>query len=156
MSSPYEQAFEKAEESWAPIVGAFILEFGTIEDTVQLIISRNLADTCIEVGDLNSRLPNKLEILERIIKMSQSKETAQEEVLKSISAIKVLCGVRNMIAHNPLAIELEETKDGRMRFSRLLITGRKNPQKFESLDSLTHKLSELRKHRAVLFSLTVS
>jgi len=155
MSSPSEQAFEKAEESWAPIVGAFILEFGAIEDAVQLIVSRNLANTCIEVGDLNSKLLNKLEIFERVIKMSQSKETVQEEVLESISAIKALWDVRNMIAHNPLAIELEETKDGTMRFSRLLITGRKNPEKFESLDSLTHKLSELRRHRALLLSLIV-
>jgi hypothetical protein len=91
-------------------------------------------------------------VLECIIKMSQSKKQLKKRLLRALVPIKVLWDVQNMIAHNPLAIELEETKDGTMRFSRPLITGRKNPEKFESLDSLTHKLSELRTHRALLFS----
>lgn len=156
MNGPTAQHnFEEAEDLWAPVIGHFILEFATVEDFLHSVISWYLRDTHVTESDLREGMPGRLSLFKKIL--SGMVETQQDRVKleTSVKGVKNLVQTRNLLAHNSLSLEMEETHDGTIRAIGPVIAGRRDPATTITLGALRLKLSELKRHRNDIADLLV-
>lgn len=144
---PIENSFEQAEQVWAPVIGLFILEFGTVEDLLHSVISWYLRDKYVTELDLKEGLPNRLALFKKILQEILVTRQDQAKLNSCVEGIRDLVETRNLLAHNSLSLELEETKEGTLRAIGPVISGRRNPKKSITLGALKIKLETLKRHR---------
>jgi len=155
-SEPIEDAFERDEEKWAPLIGRFILEFANIEDSIHLVTSYHLAGTIIEHSDINERLGIRLNLCKKILEASVEDQCQKIKIQACFNCIQDLVQTRNLLAHNALSIVFEEGNDGHFRQIGPVIAGRKNINITIDFESLTAKLADLRSHRLELRDFVVT
>lgn len=149
-SEPVEDAFERDEEKWAPLIGRFILEFANIEDSIHHVTSCHLAGTIIEHSDINEKLGARINLCKKILDASVQDQRQKIKIQKCFKGINDLVQIRHLLAHNALSIVFEEGNDGHFRLIGPVIAGRKNINTTVDFESLTSKLDDLRSRRLEL------
>ena len=142
-----EDSFEQAELVWSPVIGQFILEFATIEDFLHSVISWYLRDKHVTEFDLKDGLPSRLSLFRKIIIEILESQQDKAKLSSAVEGIGALVKIRNLLAHNSLSLEMEETQEGTIRAIGPIISGRKDPSTSITLETLVLKLSELKRHR---------
>jgi hypothetical protein len=149
----HEHIFEQEEMVWAPAIGLFILEFATIEDFLHTVISWYLKDKHLVEADLKEGLPTRLTLFKKI--MNEVVQTQQDRLKleSSVEGVRKLITTRNLLAHNSLSLEMEETSDGSIKAIGPVVAGRRDPNMSLTLDALRLRLSEVKRHRNELADL---
>jgi hypothetical protein len=142
-----ENSFEQAEQVWAPVIGQFILEFATIEDFLHSVISEYLRDKHVTESDLKESLPSRLSLFKKIIFERLESHQDRQKLNSSVEGIGHLVKTRNLLAHNSLSLEMEETQEGTIRAIGPVISGRRDPNMTITLGTLRLRLSDLKRHR---------
>lgn len=142
-----EESFDEAEQVWAPVIGLFILEFATIEDFLHTVISWYLKDKHVTELDLKEGLPSRLTLFKKILLGVLETQQDRAKLESSVEGIRKLVDTRNLLAHNSLSLELEESKEGTLRAVGPIISGRRNPNNSITLSGLRSKLVTLKRHR---------
>ena len=110
-----ENSFEQAEQLWAPVIGLFILEFATIEDFLHTVISWYLEGKHMTEADLKDGLPTRLTLFKKIINEIIQSQQDRLKLESSVDGVRKLIHTRNLLAHNSLSLEMEETADGSIK-----------------------------------------
>ena len=147
MSDSYEDGFEQAEIAWAPVIGHFILEFATIEDFLHTVISWYLKDKHLMETDLKEGLPTRLTLFKKIMQGIVQSHQDRSKLESSVEGIRKLISIRNLLAHNSLSLEMEESADGSIRAIGPVVAGRRDVDLSLTLDALRLRLSEVKRHR---------
>jgi hypothetical protein len=142
-----EDSFELAEQVWAPVIGQFILEFATIEDFLHSIISEYLKNKHVTESDLKDSLPSRLSMFKKIVSERLDSQQDRQKLNSSVDGIANLVKTRNLLAHNSLSLEMEETQEGTIRAIGPVISGRRDPNMTITLGTLRLRLSDLKRHR---------
>ena len=142
-----EDSFELAEQVWAPVIGQFILEFATIEDFLHSIISEYLKDKHVTESDLKDSLPSRLSLFKKIVSERLDSQQDRQKLNSCIDGISNLVKTRNLLAHNSLSLEMEETQEGTIRAIGPIISGRRDLNMTITLGTLRLRLSDLKRHR---------
>ena len=142
-----EDSFEQAEQVWAPVIGQFILEFATVEDFLHSIISEYLKGKHVTESDLKDSLLNRLALFKKIVTERLGSQQDQQKLNSIVCGISNLVKTRNLLAHNSLSLEMEETQEGAIRAIGPIMAGRRDPNMTITLDALRLRLSDLKRHR---------
>ncbi|MFC0225667.1 hypothetical protein [Serratia aquatilis] len=88
-------------EKWAPVVGRFVLGFGSLEHQTYILLKRLVEPVTLKY---TSNLPFKTRVkfLREIILSDQTNNKYSQRYIKCIDSIIELIDMRNLIAHNPL------------------------------------------------------
>ena len=155
MNDPVEKSFEQTEQIWAPVIGSFILEFATIEDYLHSVISWYLSDKFLTEADLRESLTSRLSLFKKIMHSLIDMQHNRFQLENSVEGIRKLISIRNLLAHNSLSLEMEQTSEGSIREIGPIISGRRDPDSSITLDALKLKLFDIKRYRNDLEDLLV-
>lgn len=147
MSVTSEHVFEEEEKVWAQPIGLFILEFATIEDFLHTVISWYLKDKHFLEADLKEGLATRLSLFKRIMNDFVQTQPDRSKLESSVEGVRKLIPIRNLLAHNSLSLEMEETSDGSIKAIGPVVAGRRDPNMSLTLEALRMRLSEVKRHR---------
>ncbi|MEW7972759.1 MAG: hypothetical protein AB2821_04660 [Candidatus Thiodiazotropha endolucinida] len=140
MSTP--SAVDKHAEEWEAFVGKAILRFGDIE-----LISVKCLSVLPE--DQISESASRLEFGRRtdlIIELLEARESLSDHLgilLKGLKRAKQLSQIRNLIAHNPVMLDIYTTEDESRIITRHTITSARTGKKSIDLEELKEFASEV-------------
>lgn len=106
-----EVDFEAEERKFAPLVGRAILDFGRIE-FCSLQAAEILPHETILKTAANLPLTARLDLLIEIFQGRRKKGEAVNRFIALLQICKKLTKTRNIIAHNPLLVEMSFPKGG--------------------------------------------
>jgi hypothetical protein len=150
-SEEVDAAFESAEDSWAPIIGKFILEFGSVEECLHSVIFGPVRGSQVSVSGKEDRLVKKLQLFQRIVGEKLDEQDVQSKLKECVDGLGKLIRTRNLLAHNSLALEFWETEEGVLKIVGPVIYGRKCPTFSVTFDVLTLQLKELKRYRKIMY-----
>jgi hypothetical protein len=145
-----EYCFDQAHAEWAPVIGAFILEFATIEEFIHRAMIAHLKSNVVQVSEIKNDLTSRINVFERILSSVSTLNQQQEDLTKAIAEVKRLSKTRNLIAHNGLALMFNETKDGRIEAVGTVLSDLRNDEAYIDLPTLRKRLKEAVACREVL------
>ena len=142
----------KAEEKWAHLIGRFMLDFASIEDSVHRVILQYLKETLITDQQLNDTFKNRLDLFHQILLKRFSEGLDKNELNKAIRNIHDLYSTRNLIAHNSISYTFGENENGDFQFIGFEITAKKKSTLFTTYEQLEAKIQTLKECRTQIAS----
>ena len=140
MKSPFATDQHAAE--WEALVGKAILRFGDIElvsmKCLSLIPSDKIIDTASRL-DFSRRAEWIVEVLEA----RSERSSEMSALLNGFKRAKELAQLRNLIAHNPVMLELYVNEDETQSFTRHAISSARTGKQSLDLDGLKEFAGEV-------------
>jgi hypothetical protein len=124
ISKPVEKtqiAYEQERDEWRRLVGTVLLSFGEIELLTMKCLAHLPSD---KIADTASRLPfgTRTDLLVEIIEDRYGASGGAPEFVKALKAAKKFAEVRNVLAHNPLQLDIYVNKSPDAVLTELTIT----------------------------------
>jgi hypothetical protein len=143
--------FDETENKWIPLIGQFILDFVSIEESINRVNRSYLKTTLVANDLLMDNLKSQLSLF--VIIFEKRYFTNAADILK-LNAFKdkllELVKIRNLIAHNGLSLVFKRNEDGEDRFFDFKISGKKNNSPSINYNELMDRVTELRQCRTHL------
>ena len=140
MNSP--SATDQHAAEWEALVGKAILRFGDIElvsiKCLSLIPSDKISDTASRL-DFSRRAELLVEVLEARTETGPD----MSALLKGFKRARELAQLRNLIAHNPVMLELYVNEDETESFARRAISSARTGKQSLDLDGLKEFAEEV-------------
>jgi hypothetical protein len=127
---------------WAAPIGRVFVAFGSIE-LVTLECLRNIPCDRIQRSTRGFRLSQKIDLIVELL------ETKSDTPFSNLSALllsaKELAKTRNLIAHNPLVLDVYEDTDGGFMFKETIVSLLKKSQRisFSELETFANESERL-------------
>jgi hypothetical protein len=140
--------FEKAEQDWIPVIGNFITCFARLEDEIYT--------TYKHYKKIYKKAPRKyfserIDLLEKIMnEQVLTKESDRQKLSKTIKVFRDYKDIRDLVAHNSIALTFEETENGELTNTGFKVAKASDEATSISLKELQDKLSKLSKARKEL------
>lgn len=145
--------FDKAEEKWIPLIGQFMFDYSSIEDSIHHVIQYAIRKTIIGSEDITDRLEQRIKLFQRVI-LSFLKEKEDKDRLKLVvKRVQALKTTRNLIAHNPVNLAFKVGPGRSLKMLGFQISSKKNEKVFVNLTGFKQRVKELRECRAKLSEL---
>jgi len=136
-----------AEEKWTALIGRFMLDFGSIEDSIYRVITF-----------YNKEALNKdfiaFKVRLELFKAVMEERFVEVDLIKAfgstVDEISGLYDIRNLIAHSSLSYEFKEDAEGNMNFIGFNISGRRKDDISVDFERLTNAVSKLKQCRTDL------
>jgi hypothetical protein len=142
----------KAEEKWTHLIGRFMLDFASIEDSVHRVILKYPNDTPITDKKWKDTFKNRVNLFHQILLKRFSEGLEKNELNKAINKFHELYNTRNLIAHNSLSYAFGEDENGNFRFLGFEIAGKKNNAIFTTYEQLESRVQCLKECRIQISS----
>lgn len=140
------------EDNWTRLIGRFMLDFASIEDSIHRVLIHYLRETLITEKELNGTFKNRLKLFQRILTKSFSKKIDGESLRKTVKRISDLYPTRNLLAHNSISYVFAEDDKGDYRFMGFEIANRKDKSMFMNYEQLENRILELKECRIAMSS----
>lgn len=139
---------------WAVAVGRAMIAFGSIEH-VTVVCLRNIPRDPLHKSTAALSLVPRVELLLEILAARPGKVFS--ELANGLSRIKPLAKIRNLIAHNPLVLQVFEAENGDYGFKELIVALHKEqsislPQLQKFADEAEQLAAELLQCSSAVFS----
>lgn len=95
--------------AWAAAIGKAFVAFGSIEHVTTACL-REIPRDCIQRSTKFFRLGQRIDLLVELLEVHDGEEFKQ--LSAALIRVKYLAKTRNLIAHNPLVLEIYEWRDG--------------------------------------------
>jgi glutamate synthase domain-containing protein 3 len=129
--------FLLAEKQWIPLIGKFIVDFVSIEDSLHQVVKHHVRNTFIKSDWFLDRFEDQLQIFEAVMrKQILVKELDITNLSIFVENIKQLKQIRNLIAHNSLGLSFEENETGEMKSIGFTIDGKRKKSYSINFDKL--------------------
>jgi hypothetical protein len=127
-------------EKWIPIVGRFIIAFGSMESSINCILQ--LWCSPQEWSDVaHKELAPRVNFLRSKLDQQSISRQAKRVLRQNLDDVMHLAKTRNLIAHNPLILSLFEGDDGDSVFQEAIFSIR-DEHKYVTLDDLLGLLAQ--------------
>lgn len=142
--------FDKAEEKWIPLIGQFMFDYSSIEDSIHHVIKYATGKTIINAEDITDRLEQRIKLFQRVM-LAFLKEKEDKDKLKGVvKRMLSLKTTRNLIAHNPVNLAFKVGPGRSLKMLGFQISSKKNEKVFVNLASFKKRVKELRECRVML------
>ncbi len=143
--------FLLAEKQWIPLIGKFIVDFASVEDSLHQVVKHHVRNTFINSEWFAERFENQLKIFEDVMTNEVLVEESDIKTLHVfVSTIKQLKQTRNLIAHNSLGLSFQENETGEMKAIGFTIDGKRKKGYSINFDMLVNESQRLTNCRAAL------
>ena len=146
--------FLLAEKQWIPLIGKFIVDFASVEDSLHQVVKHHVRNTFINSEWFAERFEDQLKIFEDVM---TSEILVDELDIKKlhlfVATIKQLKQTRNLIAHNSLGLSFEENETGEMKAIGFTIDGKRKKGYSINFDKLSDESKRLTNCRSMLCKL---
>lgn len=143
--------FLYAERKWIPVIGKFIIDFASIEDSLHHVVSYHLRDTYVQPNWFAEKIKEQIAIFKEVMLSEVLDAKEDEEKLNLlVSQILQLKQTRNLIAHNSLSLSFVEDEQGRISAAGFEIGGKRNINFSINYDQLVKEMKRLEKSRSQL------
>ncbi len=145
-------------KEWRQLVGATILSFGDIELITLKCLSRLPSDRIFES---TSKLPfaTRIDLIIEIIEGKRKKLKSAEVIVEKLKRAKKLVEYRNVLAHNPLVVDIYKNKTtGDIAVEHLIYAERKKKKRIDikRLKELSLEVEDIASELYTAFSRYVS
>lgn len=142
-----------AEQKWIPVIGKFIIDFASIEDSLYHVVRFHLQGTFVQSNWFAEKINEKIEIFKDVMLSEVLVVKEDEEKLNLlISQIQLLKKTRNLIAHNSLNLSFVEDEQGQISAAGIEIGGKRGANYSVTYDELVQEAKRLEECRSQLDS----
>ena len=142
----------EAEEKWTHLIGRFMLDCASIEDSLHRVILQYLKETLITDQQLNETFKKRLDLFHQILLKRFSQGLDKNLLNKAIKRINELYLTRNLIAHNSLSYTFIEDSNGDYQFHGFEITAKKKSARFTTYEQLENEVQSLKECKTQISS----
>jgi len=132
------------DEKWAPIVGKFMIAFGSIEKCVNELLRHQCGEAHMRFA-LTLMLAQRFKLLRELLSERSLSDVARSVLIANLDDAQELVRTRNLVAHNPLVLSMFHHDDEATRTMREVIYAERNGKaiEFEELIRLTDRATKV-------------
>ena len=131
----------EGKEKWAQLIGQILISFGDIEmityRCLKTFPSENILPSVI-----NMKLGQRIDLISNVLK-SKFGENDINKIISLLGRVKGLSKQRNLIAHNPMSLDIYENEQGKISGLKEVIRSEKDESKYVHYSDLIKTSTEL-------------
>jgi hypothetical protein len=108
------------DDKWAPVLGRFMIAFGSIESSVNELLRQQCSEAQMKFV-LTLMLTARCTLLRHMLAERKVSDEARAILLGTLNEVEGLSKTRNIVAHNPLVLSMFKADDQQTRTMREVI-----------------------------------
>jgi hypothetical protein len=138
------------KETWALLIGRFMMVFGEIENFTLFALQRISTDSIMETAS-SLLLQKRIELLIEVVGGREGiSNEARENLIKILVSVKHLADKRNLIAHNPMLLVIRTESPSDEMMGQGVISSSRNENKKITLDMMKDLVEQVDACRTLL------